>query len=96
MRKINSFLPTELLAQASRYDAITQLLRASLPERLAQHAWYGGTLGEHIIVITDSGNWVTPLRFEQASILAHLRNEAGINAVRISIKVSPDPIPSER
>jgi hypothetical protein len=94
MRRINQFLPTELLSQAARFDAVTQTLRGILPQAMAPHVWFAGTRGDSAVLITDSSSWVTPLRFEQNTILLHLERCCQISSRRVSIKVSPAGIDS--
>lgn len=96
MRRINQFLPAELLSQAARFDAVTHALRSILPRAMAPHVWYAGTHGDSAVLITDSSSWVTPLRFEQNTILLHLERCCQINSKRVSIKVSPAGGPSPR
>ncbi|MEJ2631623.1 MAG: DciA family protein [Acidihalobacter sp.] len=94
MRRINQFLPTELLSQAARFDAVTHALRGILPQSMAEHVWFAGTRGDSAVLITDSSSWVTPLRFEQNTILLHLERCCQISSQRIAIKVSPDGRPA--
>lgn len=89
MRHINTFLPPSILEQASQRDAITHILRASLPSPLAQHTWFAGVSGDTVTLVIDDNSWATPLRFEQPTILTHLANECGITCRRVNIKVSP-------
>ena len=89
MRRINQYLPAELLSQAARFDAVTHALRSILPQTMADHVWFAGTRDDRAVLITDSSSWVTPLRFEQNMILLHLERCCQINCRRISIKVSP-------
>lgn len=88
MRRISQFLPPELLAQAAQRDAVTYALRKVLPEAMAPHVWFAGTRGDTALLVTDSGSWTTPLRFEQPAILEHLKECCRLDCRRVSIKVA--------
>ncbi|MEJ2480199.1 MAG: DciA family protein [Acidihalobacter sp.] len=94
MRRINQYLPPELLSQAARFDTVTHALRSVLPQAMAEHVWFAGTRDDCAVLITDSSSWVTPLRFEQNMILLHLERCCQISSRRISIKVSPGGSPA--
>lgn len=90
MRRINHFLPSDLLSQAAEFHAATLALRRVLPQDMAAHVWFGGTRDDSAVLITDSGSWATPLRFSQDTILRELRDGCRIDCRRIAIRVAPD------
>ena len=92
MHPLNQYINKDLLRHARLLHAMTLSISTKLPDPVADHCWVGGINGETLVIITDSGNWVVSVRYQQHELLKQLncefRSELGQTLKRVKIKVS--------
>lgn len=75
MHLLNRYLDKELLQQAQLLHAVTLSIRTRLPHPAAEHCWAGSMRDDTLVIITDSGHWVVPIRYQQHELLKQLNSE---------------------
>ncbi len=88
MESLTDLLNPALLKKARQLDALTKILRASLPQACQQHVEVAGIRDQQIILLTDSPVWVSRLRLYTQGILEMLEEYADIKLTGIKIKPS--------
>lgn len=88
MQALNQFLDKDIVRQAQLLHMLTLSLTSRLPLPAATHCWVAGIRDHTLIVITDSANWVVPIRYQQFEILKQLNSEFQQNLKRLRVKVS--------
>ncbi len=100
MHPLNQYLNIELLRHARLLDAMTLCIRTKLPYPVANHCWAGGLNGETLVIVTDSGNWVVSIRYQQYELLKQLncefRGELVETLKRMKIKVAALTLPRNK
>ncbi|WP_083251433.1 DciA family protein [Acidihalobacter yilgarnensis] len=95
MQHASQFLPAALLERAKRMARISSMLKSALTPELSAHVWFAGIEGDTAQLLTDSGSWVAPLRFQQQLLLERLNGVMnGPTCTRISIRVVPEGLPA--
>jgi hypothetical protein len=87
MRQLKRYLDRDLLKQAQFLNELTQSLRSIFPTQVADHCWAGGIRDRTLVLITNSANWVVPIRYQQYEILKLVNSEFQQNLNRLKIKV---------
>ena len=88
MQAIHQLLDKDIIKQAQFLHMVTLSLRSRLPAPAAKHCWAAGIRDQTLVVITDSANWVIPIRYQQFELLKQLNSEFQQNLKRVRIKVS--------
>ena len=88
MHSVSQLLDKGIIKQAKFLHLVTLSLRSRLPAPAAEHCWAAGMQDRTLVVVTDSANWVVPIRYQQFELLKQLNSEFRQNLNRIRIKVS--------
>lgn len=92
MQTLNRYFNKDLLKHAHFLQTVTLSIRTRFSNTAAKHCWVGGINDETLVIVTDSANWVIPIRYQQHELLKQLncefRNELHQQLKRIKIKVS--------
>jgi hypothetical protein len=95
VQKLNEYFDKDLLKHAHFLHTVTLSLRTRFSNTMAEHCWVGGIIDGALVIVTDSANWVIPIRYQQHELLKQLncefRNELLQQLKRIKIKVSLPP-----
>ncbi len=95
MHRLNQYINKDLLRHARLLHAMTLSIATKLPDPVADHCWVGGINAETLVIITDSGNWVVSVRYQQHELLKQLncefRSELNQTLKRVKVKVSVFP-----
>ena len=94
MQSISQLLNKDIIKQAKFLHLVTLSLRSMLNTPVAEHCWAAGMQDHTLVVVTDSANWVIPIRYQQFEILKQLNSEFRQDLKRIRIKVSNPPYTS--
>jgi hypothetical protein len=88
MQSVKQFLDKDIVKQAKFLHLVTLSLRSRLPALSAEHCWAAAMRDHTLVVVTDSANWVIPIRYQQFELLKQLNSEFQQNLKQIRIKVS--------
>lgn len=88
MQPLIQLLGKDIIRQARFLHMLTLSLRSRLPELAVEHCWVAGIRDHTLVVITDSANWVVPIRYQQFELLKQINSEFQQNLKRLRIKVS--------
>ena len=88
MQTINQLLDKQITKKAQFLHLVTLSLRSRLPTPSAEHCWAGGIRDNTLVVITDSANWVVPIRYQQFELLKQINSDFQKDLKRLKIKVS--------
>lgn len=75
MRPIHSLIDENLLNRAQNIQSLTSSLHSRLSTELRQHCWIVNVIGNTLVLITDSAERATILRYQQHELLKQLNEE---------------------
>jgi len=91
MRPIHSLLESNLLNRSKIIQSLTFSLRSRLPSDMQQHCWAIEINNNTLVLVTDSAERATILRYQQHELLKQInedfRHTLSKNVRRIKVKV---------
>jgi hypothetical protein len=101
MRPIHSLIESKLLDRAQNIQSLTLSLRSRLSSELRRHCWVVDVIGNTLVIITDSAERATILRYQQHELLKQINEEFGhtfvtqIRRLRIKVDYNLSKIPDK-
>lgn len=101
MRPIHSLIEAKLIARAQNIQSLTRSLHSRLSLELQRHCWVVDIIGNTLVIITDSAERATILRYQQHELLKQINEEFGhglatqIRRLKIKVDYNLAKIPNE-
>ena len=75
MRPIQSLIDTKFLTKAQYIESLTTSVRSRLSPELRDYCWVADIIGNCLILITDSAERATVLRYQQHELVKQINEE---------------------